>query len=139
TVEWSVSDTGIGIPEDRIKDLFKDFVQADSSISRRFGGSGLGLAICKRLVEQMGGEITVISSLGHGSTFRVTLTLPIAAEESLPEADDRKVFEAFKARTATFGRPLRILVVDDNSTNRLVAAKMLKQFDVQISMGCDGA
>ncbi|HEY1586986.1 MAG TPA: ATP-binding protein, partial [Polyangia bacterium] len=57
TIEWSVSDTGIGIAPDRLNELFKDFVQADNSINRRFGGSGLGLSICKRIVEQMGGEI----------------------------------------------------------------------------------
>ena len=139
TIEWSVSDSGIGIPQDRIKSLFRDFTQADSSISRRFGGSGLGLAICKRLVEQMGGEIGVISALGQGSTFRISLTLPVVEQAALVERDDHEHFADFAAIIAALGRPLRVLIADDNATNRLVAAKMLKDFDVQTNMACDGA
>jgi signal transduction histidine kinase/DNA-binding response OmpR family regulator len=139
TVEWTVSDTGIGIAEDKIGLLFADFVQADNSINRRFGGSGLGLAICKRLVEQMGGEIRVTSILGGGSTFSFKLTLPVAEAVAMPEQNDDTVYAALQARIAGFGRPLRVLVVDDNPTNRLVAAKMLKDFDVQTDTACDGA
>jgi hypothetical protein len=138
TIEWSVSDTGIGIPPDRIRDLFTNFMQADSSISRRFGGSGLGLAICKRLVEQMGGEISVISRLGQGSTFRVSLTLPIVEQAALVERDDSEHEGDFVNLIAALGRPLRVLITDDDATNRLVAAKMLKDFDVQANMACNG-
>jgi CheY-like chemotaxis protein/HPt (histidine-containing phosphotransfer) domain-containing protein len=138
-VEWSVSDTGIGIAAESIKDLFNDFTQADESIHRRFGGSGLGLAICRRLVEQMGGEIGVTSAPGQGSTFRFALTLPVAPQGALAERDDHTLYAEFKAAIAALGRPLRILIVDDNTTNRLVAAQMLKEFDVQTNMACDGA
>ncbi len=140
TIEWSVTDTGIGIPPDRIKDLFQDFTQADTSISRRFGGSGLGLSICKRLIEQMGGEVSVVSAPGQGSTFRFCLTLPITQEVALVAHDEPEpAFPDLRAYIAALGRPLRVLVVDDNATNRLVAAKMLKEFDVQIATACDGA
>jgi CheY-like chemotaxis protein/HPt (histidine-containing phosphotransfer) domain-containing protein len=139
TVEWAVSDTGLGIATDKIGLLFANFVQADNSISRRFGGSGLGLAICKRLVEQMGGEIKVTSELGQGSTFSFKLTLPVAEAVAMPEQNDETVYAALQARIAESDRPLRILVVDDNPTNRLVAAKMLKDFDVQTDTACDGA
>ena len=139
SIEWAVSDTGIGIAKDKIGSLFVNFVQADNSISRRFGGSGLGLAICKRLVEQMGGEIKVASTLGHGSTFSFRLTLPVAENVAVPEQNDQVAYAALSARIAAFGRPLRALIVDDNPTNRLVAAKMLKDFDVQIDTACDGA
>jgi signal transduction histidine kinase/DNA-binding response OmpR family regulator/HPt (histidine-containing phosphotransfer) domain-containing protein len=138
TVEWSVSDSGMGIPTDRIKDLFKDFTQVDSSISRRFGGSGLGLAICKRLVEQMGGEIGVISALGRGSSFRFSVTLPLAEKPAQIEQDDNESYANFTTCIAGLGHPLRILLTDDDATNRLVAAKMLKDFDVQINMACNG-
>lgn len=138
TIEWAVSDTGIGIAPEQIGNLFANFVQADNSISRRFGGSGLGLAICKRLVEQMGGEIKVISKPGQGSTFRFSLTLPVAEHMALPEHDDQTVYAELKTRIAALGRPLRVLIVDDDATNRLVAAKMLKEFEVQNNMACDG-
>ncbi len=140
TIEWSVSDTGIGIAPDRLQDLFKDFVQADNSISRRFGGSGLGLSICKRIVEQMGGEIGVTSAPGKGSTFRFSLTLPIATESALIGRDDQEpLFAELQRHVAKLGRPLRVLIADDNATNRLVASKMLKEFSVQATMACDGA
>ncbi|CCD91764.1 putative sensor histidine kinase with a response regulator receiver domain and a phosphotransferase (HPt) domain [Bradyrhizobium sp. ORS 375] len=139
TVEWSVTDTGIGIAADKIGSLFANFVQADNSISRRFGGSGLGLAICKRLTEQMGGEIRVSSTLGSGSTFSFSLTLPIAETVAMPEQNDDSIYASLQSRIAAFGRPLRVLVVDDNPTNRLVATKMLKDFEIQTDTACDGA
>lgn len=139
TVEWSVSDTGIGIADDKIGSLFANFVQADNSITRRFGGSGLGLAICKRLTQQMGGEIKANSTLGRGSTFSFRLTLPIAETVVPPELNDDSIYASLQARIAAFGRPLRVLVVDDNPTNRLVATKMLKDFDVQTDTACDGS
>jgi CheY-like chemotaxis protein/HPt (histidine-containing phosphotransfer) domain-containing protein len=114
-------------------------VQADNSISRRFGGSGLGLAISKRLVEQMGGEIKVASTLGQGSTFSFRLTLPVAEHVVAPEQNDQAAYAALSARIGAFGRPLRVLIVDDNPTNRLVAARMLKDFEIQTDTACDGA
>ncbi|HEX7677060.1 MAG TPA: ATP-binding protein, partial [Thermoanaerobaculia bacterium] len=139
TIEWSVSDTGIGIAPDKIGSLFANFVQADNSISRRFGGSGLGLAICKRLTEQMGGEIKLLSTLGRGSTFSFHLTLPVAAAIAVPEQNDENVYDTLQTKIAAYGRPLRVLVVDDNPTNRLVATKMLKDFEIQTDTACDGA
>ncbi|MBV9562256.1 MAG: response regulator, partial [Bradyrhizobium sp.] len=139
TIEWSVADSGMGIAQDRIGSLFADFVQADNSISRRFGGSGLGLAICKRLVEQMGGGIKVTSKLGEGSTFSFRLTLPVAEAVVQPEQNEETVYAKLANHIKTFGRPLRVLVVDDNPTNRLVATKLLKDFDVQTDTACDGA
>jgi signal transduction histidine kinase/DNA-binding response OmpR family regulator len=139
TVEWAVSDTGIGIAKENIGSLFANFVQADNSINRRFGGSGLGLAICKRLVEQMDGEIKLASTLGQGSTFSFRLTLPVADNVAAPELNDQAAYAELGVRIAAFGRPLRVLIVDDNPTNRLVAAKMLKDFEIQTDTACDGA
>ncbi|MCA3260791.1 MAG: response regulator [Telmatospirillum sp.] len=125
-LEWAVQDTGIGIPEARIPELFQDFAQVDSSATRRFGGSGLGLAIARRLARLMGGDITVESVFGRGSTF--LLRLPLAA---LPQP--REAAPALPAKTAEIvpllaarGQFLRVLVAEDNAVNRLVIEKLLE-------------
>jgi CheY-like chemotaxis protein len=138
TVEWTVSDTGIGIAPEKVGQLFSDFAQADASISRRFGGTGLGLAISRRIIEQMGGTIGVTSTPGTGSAFRFTLVLPWSQglpsdqESGRDEADDLKV------RIAALGRPLRVLVAEDDAVNRMVVTKMLGQFDVDLRAVSDG-
>ncbi|WP_420132550.1 ATP-binding protein [Rhodopseudomonas sp.] len=137
-IQWTVSDTGIGIDPEKIESLFSDFVQADSSIRRRFGGSGLGLAISRRLVEQMGGKISVTSTPGHGSSFRFALTLQVTADLPPTEEDHQAQYQELSARIAAGGRPLRLLIVDDNPTNRAVAGGMLNEFAIQINTACDG-
>ena len=139
TIEWVISDTGIGIAPDKIGSLFKDFVQADCSINRRFGGSGLGLSICKRIIDRMNGDISVVSTLGQGTTvrFSVRLRLTELCKASVGQDDDASR-EFLHARFAALGRPLRVLIADDNLTNRIVAAKMLQEFNGQIHMVGDG-
>jgi signal transduction histidine kinase/DNA-binding NarL/FixJ family response regulator/HPt (histidine-containing phosphotransfer) domain-containing protein len=137
-MRWTVSDTGMGIAEDRLGSIFNDYVQADSSVSRRFGGSGLGLSICRRLVRQMGGEICVESQLGRGSTFQFELTMPICDAPSAQAGEEDCSAALLRTRLDESGRPLRILIVDDNRTNRLVASRMFQEFDVEIVEACDG-
>ena len=125
-LEWAVQDTGIGIPEGRIPELFQDFTQVDSSATRRFGGSGLGLAIARRLARLMGGDITVESTFGRGSTFLLRLPLaafaqPHAASPSGPEKT-AEIVPLLAAR----GQGLRVLVAEDNVVNRLVVEKLLE-------------
>ena len=120
TVEWRVSDSGIGIPPDRVGRLFTDFAQADVSINRRFGGTGLGLAISRRIVEQMGGTIGVTSRAGEGATFQFSLTLPTSDRVVRDQRTDRVGADDLKARIATLGRPLRVLIAEDDATNRMV-------------------
>ncbi|MCC7346252.1 MAG: response regulator [Variibacter sp.] len=140
TLEWSVSDTGIGIAPDRIDSIFAEFVQGDSSIHRRFGGSGLGLAICKRIVEQMGGTLTVTSTIGAGATFRFTVTLPVATEmDDGREAVEQEQQRELVGRIAALQRPLRVLLAEDNPTNQLVVTKLLKSLDVEVKLAADGA
>lgn len=117
-IRLEVSDTGLGIPPEKLDRLFEPFVQADSSIARRFGGTGLGLAICRRLTEAMGGCITAESALGRGSRFQVRLALPPAdAGEIEIQTPTRKDDTARKT--------LSILVVDDDENNRFVLTGLL--------------
>jgi len=107
-VRFSVIDTGVGIPEDARSKLFQPFVQADSSVTRRFGGTGLGLAISRRLVELMGGALDVHSTVGQGSTFWFELSLPAGrSERAAPPGEPPKSLAG-----------LRVLIVDDNRINR---------------------
>jgi PAS domain S-box-containing protein len=112
-VQFHVRDTGIGIPEEQLGTIFKEFTQADASMTRRYGGTGLGLAISRRLVALMGGELAVTSEVGRGSEFSFTLTFPV---EAAPQATAR-------AAVSLGGR--RLLVVDDNETNRRILRDML--------------
>ena len=128
-VHFAVEDTGIGIPEEQIDRLFKSFEQADSSIAVRFGGTGLGLAISQNLIGLMGGEITVSSELGEGSTFEFTITL------------DRVVLEnaAHVAAEAPDLTGKRILVVEDIEINRLIISELLADTHLAIEEAEDGA
>lgn len=138
-VDWCVSDTGIGIAPDRVGRLFTDYEQADASINRRFGGTGLGLAISRRIIEQMGGKIGVSSVPEQGSTFRFSLTLPWSDTFVAEPSKDRAGADDLKARIAAQGRPLRILIAEDDATNRLVVSKMLREFDIETCIVTDGA
>jgi len=139
TVEIAVRDTGIGIAANQVGKLFGDFSQADASISGKYGGTGLGLAISKRIVEQMDGEIRVESELGVGTTFTFMLTLPIADESGLAEPTRGSADEAeFLRKLAAVGRPLQVLLAEDNGTNQIVFAKLLQTFDVAISIAANG-
>jgi CheY-like chemotaxis protein/HPt (histidine-containing phosphotransfer) domain-containing protein len=118
-VHFSVHDTGIGIPADRMSRLFKSFSQADPSTTRHFGGTGLGLAISKRLVELMGGKMWVESVSQKGSTFHFTLPLQALAQTQTPAL----ALERPQPQLAN----LRLLIVDDNPTNcRILSAQTAK-------------
>lgn len=116
-----VRDTGIGIAVDALERLFKPFSQEDSSTTRRFGGSGLGLAISKRLAELMNGGITVVSSLGSGSTFDVEVELPVAPEKLQGSAVILNRVELER---------LAVLVVDDNELNLRVLEEVLANWGI---------
>jgi PAS domain S-box-containing protein len=131
TLRFAVSDTGIGIPPEVRARLFSEFVQADSSIARRFGGTGLGLAICKRLVELMHGRIGVDSNPGSGSTFWIEIALPLS------EAPVRLAAVAGAEPRAI--RPLRVLLAEDNLVNQKVALGLLGRLGHQVTVAADGA
>ena len=138
TVEWTVTDSGIGIAPEKLGQLFSDFGQADASISRRFGGTGLGLAISRRIIEQMGGTIGVTSTPGEGSTFRFTLVLPWSQALTSDQDEGREQAHDLKARIADLDRPLKVLVAEDDAVNRMVVSKMLGAFDVELRVVTDG-
>ncbi|MCA1410334.1 response regulator [Bradyrhizobium sp. NBAIM20] len=138
TVEWTVTDSGIGIAPDKLDLLFSDFAQADASISRRFGGTGLGLAISRRIIEQMGGTIGVISTPGEGSTFRFTLVLPWSQAQASDQAGGRDEADELQARIAGLDRPLKVLVAEDDAVNRMVVSNMLGAFDIEQRVVADG-
>ncbi|MDH3585364.1 MAG: response regulator, partial [Phycisphaerae bacterium] len=120
-LQFSVSDTGIGIPQEKQKTIFEAFEQADMSTTRQYGGTGLGLAISSRLVELMGGEIWLESEPAKGTTFHFTALLGIGSEVSqVPEG--REEVEI---------RGRRALVVDDNATNRRILEEMLGHWGLQ--------
>jgi PAS domain S-box-containing protein len=127
-VRFEVRDTGIGIRPDALKRLFTVFMQADQSMSRRYGGTGLGLAISKQLVELMGGHIEVTSRYGQGSTF--TFDIPLPAGERL--------LATGALPTPTFTGK-RVLVVEDNPTNRQILEAQLRQVLIDVATAENGA
>lgn len=134
-VHIAVADTGIGIAPDKMEAVFEKFVQADSSISRKYGGTGLGLAITRLLVRRMGGSVTVASTLGHGSVFTVRLPLP-PAEGGAGEGFH---LDTGAAPASPPGERAEILLVEDQPANVLVATSFLERFGYQVDVAHDGS
>ncbi|MGB1011539.1 MAG: response regulator [Thiolinea sp.] len=122
TLRFTVTDTGIGIPKDRMNKLFRSFSQVDASTTRRYGGSGLGLVITKKLIELMGGEITVQSTPGKGTTF--SFIIPFEAAQIPVVADSSEQLALVNGR--------KVLVVDDNRTNRLILCKKFQKWGMDV-------
>jgi len=118
TLEFSVRDTGVGIPAEKLQTIFDPFTQADASTTRRYGGTGLGLAIVEQLVRLMGGAVGVESQVGVGTTFRFTMPFPLAY---LPAAGE-------PAQRPQFIEGTHVLIVDDNATNRLILEEMARNW-----------
>lgn len=124
-LQFSIRDTGIGIPAEKLDAIFEKFTQSDTSITRKYEGTGLGLAISKQLIEMMGGKIWVESKKNEGSTFFFTIPL----EEAYPES---ALFTDLNLNG------LNVLIVDDNATNRLILREMLSQWGCMVTEAAEG-
>jgi signal transduction histidine kinase len=128
-LRFRVSDTGVGIPADRLESMFQKFTQADASITRRFGGSGLGLAICRELIALMGGALTATSEVGQGSCFSYELPLQSVANSAAVLVEEPQ---------NQAERPLRILAAEDNQTNQLILRALLEALEADLTIAGDG-
>jgi two-component system, sensor histidine kinase and response regulator len=129
TFHFAVSDTGVGIPPEKLESIFDSFSQADSSTTREFGGTGLGLTISRRLVEMMGGRVWAESTLGKGSTFHFTARLARSRGPSVAKAG---------GLAAPDLAGVKALIVDDNRTNRRILEGILSRWGMHPSVAADG-
>jgi CheY-like chemotaxis protein len=132
TVQFNVTDTGIGLSQAQMKQIFERFSQADSTTTRKYGGTGLGLSISKLLSQLMGGDIYVKSRLGRGTNFRFSLKAKINESQNtqaLLPTDLQQFTEKFIAK---------VLVVDDNEINQIVAKDMLETFGLEVEITDNG-
>lgn len=128
-MQFSVVDTGVGIPENKLKDLFKPYSQVATSTARRYGGTGLGLYICRRLIGIMGGEIKAIANPAGGSIFSISLSLPRCSPLSESRRVQQECYE---------GKSLKILVAEDNKVNQTVIRRMLEKLGHKVTLVQNG-
>lgn len=130
TIEFSVTDTGIGIPDNKIEKIFENFQQASSGTSRLYGGTGLGLAIVKQLVEAQGGKIQVVSTIDKGSTFSFELSFLKTQSAAQDEPEIMEVDKRIK--------DIRVLVVEDMALNQLLMKTLLDDFGFERDIASNG-
>ncbi|MBF9236784.1 PAS domain S-box protein [Hymenobacter sp. BT683] len=132
-VEFMVQDTGIGIDAEYLAQVFDDFSQEDSSVTRKFGGTGLGLGISQKLVELLGGTLHIESQKNRGTTSRFTLQFPIGTEQDLPQKD---LSDVSSMQHALRGK--RVLLVEDNVFNRMLATIFLTNAGMDVTEAANG-
>jgi PAS domain S-box-containing protein len=133
SIHFEVSDTGIGIPQDKFHRLFRSFSQIDSTVSKKYGGTGLGLAISKQIIELMGGNIEVESTLGKGTTFSFDLTFDHLTHEMINRID----VESKESVSFDYSK-IRLLIAEDNEINRQVLVFILENLKVHFDFAENG-
>ncbi len=126
-IEFRVSDTGIGIPKDKLNSIFDSFTQAYTDTTRKFGGTGLGLAITKQLVEVQGGMINVDSQLNKGTTFTFTIPFKLGNSQKLEKMQDTKIGEEALAG-------INVAIAEDNKANQLVIRQVLMRWKINVTL-----
>jgi signal transduction histidine kinase/ActR/RegA family two-component response regulator len=137
-LHFKVKDTGVGIPEERMDQLFESFSQLDSSSTRRYGGAGLGLALGKQLCQLMGGTLYVDNNTSPGSTFHFTVVMAVAVEPGIDDSTKAKATIIPAAKIQRSLQNLRILLVEDNLTNQKVAQLILKRLGYTADIANNG-
>lgn len=133
TIEFSISDTGIGIPKDKINHIFEQFSQADVKTTRKYGGTGLGLTISRKLVELMGGELKVESKYNQGSRFYFEVTMPVHySQKKLKVIEDANIFVDHKLNG------IKVLIAEDNPINMKIASSFLDKWGVVYEKASNG-
>ena len=134
-IRFAVSDTGIGIPEDKLTSIFEEFTQVDSSTTRNYGGTGLGLALVKKFAQMMGGDTWAESKPGEGSTFILEMPARVVAVDEKSTAVLKSGDQAVESTVASLGK---ILVIDDDSTARQLLTRVLGEQGYQVITAEDG-
>ncbi|MBK5273019.1 MAG: response regulator, partial [Bacteroidia bacterium] len=135
-LEFTISDTGIGVAANKLQYIFESFTQAETGITRKFGGTGLGLSITKKLIELQDGKIDVSSIPDKGTTFTFVITYSVGSQQSGAKQPQQVVEQEKVSNESLAGK--KILVVEDNETNRKVIYHMLKKVELVSTMACNG-